>query len=255
MAASSGERAFYRRFDLRAERENPPKKQPAAHQSEALTALTTWYERKHTPAAGALLVLPTGRWQDVHRSPVPESRSTVRRVQGPMACPHASPPGAGVRGDAGERGSDPRAPPSARGAGRVRDAWPLPGALHRVRRRRDHRHPSDRSSELGGRITRHWRGLPVVTGEAVRRFRRSAPRACSELPPTHARPAQALPQCSMVGLTATPTYTQEAQRGWLAEIFPQGICYQVSPQRVDGSGDPRPARHRGGPNRGCRGVR
>ena len=32
----------------------------------------------------------------------------------------------------------------------------------------------------------------------------------------------------LLGLTATPTYTDEKKRGWLKELFPQDILYQVS---------------------------
>ena len=32
----------------------------------------------------------------------------------------------------------------------------------------------------------------------------------------------------LLGLTATPTYTDEKKKGWLKDLFPQGILYQVS---------------------------
>lgn len=33
----------------------------------------------------------------------------------------------------------------------------------------------------------------------------------------------------LLGLTATPTYTDKKKSGWLKKLFPQGILYQVSP--------------------------
>lgn len=36
----------------------------------------------------------------------------------------------------------------------------------------------------------------------------------------------------LLGLTATPTYTDQKKSGWLKKLFPQGILYQVSPTRL-----------------------
>ena len=35
-------------------------------------------------------------------------------------------------------------------------------------------------------------------------------------------------QMYLLGLTATPTYTDEKKRGWLKELFPDDIIYQVT---------------------------
>lgn len=42
----------------------------------------------------------------------------------------------------------------------------------------------------------------------------------------------AVPNLSLLGLTATPDYSDERKKGWLKKLFPQGILYQVSPQRL-----------------------
>ena len=42
----------------------------------------------------------------------------------------------------------------------------------------------------------------------------------------------AVPGLSLLGLTATPDYSDERRKGWLRKLFPQGILYQVSPQRL-----------------------
>lgn len=42
----------------------------------------------------------------------------------------------------------------------------------------------------------------------------------------------AYPQLCLLGLTATPTYTDEKKKGWLVKLFPQRIIYQVSPQKL-----------------------
>lgn len=42
----------------------------------------------------------------------------------------------------------------------------------------------------------------------------------------------AVPELHLLGLTATPTYTDERRQGLLKKLFPQGILYQVSPQEL-----------------------
>ncbi len=40
----------------------------------------------------------------------------------------------------------------------------------------------------------------------------------------------------VLGLTATPTYTDEAKQGWLKTLFPQGILYQARPAELFAQG-------------------
>ena len=41
------------------------------------------------------------------------------------------------------------------------------------------------------------------------------------------------PQTQLLGLTATPTYTDKRQRGWLWEIFKDGIIYKISKKELE----------------------
>lgn len=43
-------------------------------------------------------------------------------------------------------------------------------------------------------------------------------------------------QMHLLGLTATPVYSDENLQGWLAKLFPQGILYQVTPQELMAEG-------------------
>lgn len=43
---------------------------------------------------------------------------------------------------------------------------------------------------------------------------------------------QTVPNLYLLGLTATPTYTDPKKRGWLGEIFEQGVIYEVKPQTL-----------------------
>jgi superfamily II DNA or RNA helicase len=44
------------------------------------------------------------------------------------------------------------------------------------------------------------------------------------------------PQTDLLGLTATPTYTDEARRGWLGKVFEAGIIYQADKARLTAQG-------------------
>jgi superfamily II DNA or RNA helicase len=37
---------------------------------------------------------------------------------------------------------------------------------------------------------------------------------------------------ALLGLTATPAYTDEKKQGWLTKLFPQKIIYQATPQKL-----------------------
>lgn len=50
---------FFRSYNLSQEREYPSRKEPANHQNETLGKLKKWFEDKHSPAGG-IIVLPTG---------------------------------------------------------------------------------------------------------------------------------------------------------------------------------------------------
>ena len=47
-------------YDLRAARKRDSKREPAAHQQNALDEMSTWYRAARTEPHGAILVLPTG---------------------------------------------------------------------------------------------------------------------------------------------------------------------------------------------------
>ena len=44
------------------------------------------------------------------------------------------------------------------------------------------------------------------------------------------------PQMHLMGLTATPTHTEEKKRGWLQKLFPQEIIYEVPPKNLMADG-------------------
>lgn len=44
------------------------------------------------------------------------------------------------------------------------------------------------------------------------------------------------PHMLLLGLTATPTYSDTRKQGWLHQLFPQGILHQVTPQELMAAG-------------------
>jgi superfamily II DNA or RNA helicase len=44
---------------------------------------------------------------------------------------------------------------------------------------------------------------------------------------------ESFPKTKLLGLTATPTYTDKRQRGWLWEIFRDGIIYEISKKELE----------------------
>ena len=40
----------------------------------------------------------------------------------------------------------------------------------------------------------------------------------------------------LLGLTATPSYSDESRKGWLKKVFPQGIVHEITPQSLMASG-------------------
>ncbi len=78
-------------------------------------------------------------------------------------------------------------------------------------------------------------------------FKEAGPRLCVVFDEAHHSPApgyRALiqdlreqhPRLLLLGLTATPTYTDERKRGWLKKLFPQGIVYQISARKLMADG-------------------
>jgi superfamily II DNA or RNA helicase len=223
-------------YDLSKARKNKSPKNLASHQSEALGALSRWYERPQKPYAGTILVLPTG------------GGKTLTAVR--FLCQTALSDGYKVlwlahthhlleqafKSLEEERGhiTEPRRNLTVRVVSGMKEHYPIQkiepsddvviATLQAISKARKEPHAS---LEI---FLRSADGkLFVVFDEA-----HHAPA------PSYRKLIQGLrdqfPKMYVLGLTATPTYTDKSREGWLSKLFPQGIAYQVAPDKLMAEG-------------------
>ena len=235
--------SLHRVYDLVQARQYPSKKEPAFHQSEALLKLRSWFDAKHTPAGG-ILVLPTGggktfvavRFLCAH--PLSQGYKVLwlahthhlleqafysfapqdaeKAVKNGYEIARIAEPKAkiGVRVVSGTPGHFP--------AHQIKpDDDVIIGTLQTITSAYNDPHQSALKAFLD---SAHGK-LIVVFDEAHHSPAPSYRKFIADL-------RLAYPQLCLLGLTATPTYTDEKKKGWLVKLFPQRIVYQVSPQKL-----------------------
>ncbi|OIP41790.1 MAG: hypothetical protein AUK47_05805 [Deltaproteobacteria bacterium CG2_30_63_29] len=222
---------FVRKFNLFDERKAQSSKNrpPAAHQSRALSALQTWYDKKGDPNGG-LLVLPTGggKTYTALRFLAAGPLSDGCRVIWLAHTHHLLEQAYGALKDSVFRITEPRDTLNARvvsgtvGHFRVYDVRPDDDVLFITLQTLYKALTSEpRQPHIDAFIKGANDKLFVVFDEA-----HHAPAASYRKLVTMLRDRSK--KMGLIGLTATPTYTEEARRGWLKELFPQEILYQVS---------------------------
>ncbi len=234
---------LHRVYDLVQARQYPPKKEPAFHQSEALFKLRTWFEAKHSPSGG-ILVLPTGGgktfvavrflcagplshgykvlWlahthhllEQAFYSFAPQDEKQAQKNGYEVARITENKHSLSVRVVSGTPGHFP-----------VHQIKPeddvIIGTLQTITRAYNDPKQTALKSFLD---TAHGK-LIIIFDEAHHSPSPSYRRLITELQSTY-------PEMSLLGLTATPTYTDKKKKGWLVKLFPQKIIYQVSPQKL-----------------------
>lgn len=239
---------FYREFDLNRARQQPSKKTPSNHQHQALSKLDDWFTKgDHTPHAGGIVVLPTGGgktftavrflcraplssgykvlWlahthhllEQAYDSFAPRDLAQAKTLGyevGTIAEPKAS---LNIRVVSGTPGHFPLS--TVKPTDDV-----LIVTLQTLARAYEQKHPS-----LIKFLTAAGDKLFVVFDEAHHSPAPSYRRLITNLGETHK-------EMRLLGLTATPTYSDENKRGWLKKLFPQGIIYQVSAGRLMADG-------------------
>ncbi|MBD2304091.1 DEAD/DEAH box helicase [Chroococcidiopsis sp. FACHB-1243] len=227
--------SFFRSYDLTKEQKQP--KDPAAHQHDALNKLQRWYQTKHSTHHGGILVLPTGGGKTF----------TAMR----FLCTHPLPEGYKVLWLAHTHHL------------LEQSLYSLESEVKLIRNKQ----------KLNVRVvsgtTGHFRPSQIQTSDDVlictlqtitraysdnnkdnklKEFLKAAgnklfvvfDEAHHSPAPSYCRFIRALredkPNMYLLGLTATPTHSNEKKVGWLNTLFLQGILYQISPRDLMATG-------------------
>ncbi len=226
---------WHRRYDLEKARQHGPRRQPAAHQQRALAALNDWYDTPADPHAG-MLVLPTGAGKTftaIHflcRRALSEGRKLLWVAHTHHLLEQAF---KGFEHGVGLV-AEPRATLNARvvsgttGHFRIASVTPeddvVVCSVQTASRALEDDHPALEAflSAADGRLMVVFDEAHHVPAPTYRRFITSLQKRQSRM--------------TLLGLTATPTYTDERKRGWLKRIFAAGIVHQEEPQRLMADG-------------------
>jgi ATP-dependent helicase IRC3 len=227
---------FYCEFNLSEARQLPATRQPEPHQSAALLRLDKWFSSRTEQPKGGLLVLPTGGGKTftAMRFLCSGLLSKGYRILWLAHTHHLLEQALeGLRREVGQI-SEPKAKLTARvvsgtlGHCRVHEIKPtddvLICTLQTVTQAWRCAHP-----QLCAFLHAAGEKLCVVFDEAHHSPAHSYRGLLTQLRAQH-------PEMVLLGLTATPTYSDETKRGWLRQLFPQEIIYQVTPQNLIAAG-------------------
>lgn len=223
-------------YDLVAQRRHRPEHEPAPHQNEALDRLRVWHEQKGADPRGGVLVLPTGggkTFTATHflcRHPLTEGYKVLWLAHTHHLLEQAANTFAGLVGLI--------LPPRDRLTLRVVSGTPghLPvhtvkatddvvvGTLQTVANAARTGHPA-----LDAFLDSAGDRLFVVFDEAHHSPAPSYRRLLVGL-------RERTPRMRLLGLTATPTHTDQRQRGWFRQLFPQGVVHEVTAAALMASG-------------------
>ncbi|MFO0564290.1 MAG: DEAD/DEAH box helicase, partial [Polyangiaceae bacterium] len=217
---------FHATWQLKECRVAKPTKVPAAHQNEALAKLNTWYAGQPRGGDGGILVLPTGAGktftavQFLCNGPLSDGYKvlwlahTHHLLEQAFRCFDAS----ALRNIREPRSTlDLRVVSGTPGHYPPRDIKPADDVLVGTLQTITNAH-HEKLSQLRAFIKGAGSKLFVVFDEAHHSPAPSYRKLLSDLQQTGAL---------ALGLTATPTYSNEARKGWLKKLFPQGILAQT----------------------------
>jgi ATP-dependent helicase IRC3 len=223
---------FFRQYNLVQSRTTSTKKEPAAHQQTALDKLGVWYSSKFAEPHGAILVLPTGggkTFTAVHftcRHPLSEGFKVLWLAHTHHLLEQALQSFDGLV----KLIAEPKSHLAARVVSGATGHFPV----HSIRATDDVVIASLPACAKAA-FSNH-QALDDFLQSAMGKLFVIFDEAHHSPAPTYRRLLQHLrarcPNMKLLGLTATPTYTDEKKRGWLAELFPQGIVHQETPQKL-----------------------
>jgi superfamily II DNA or RNA helicase/formylglycine-generating enzyme required for sulfatase activity/5-methylcytosine-specific restriction endonuclease McrA len=236
MTAQQSDREFYCEYDLVDARKHPVGKEPASHQSHALNRLDLWYETQPFPNAGGILVLPTGGGKTFTavRFLCRRAISDGYKILWLAHTHHLLEQAYRAFDDGVALIAEPKASIAVRVVSGTPGHYPvrrikasddvLVGTLQTIGNALKNSHQS-----LERFLTAARSKLLVVFDEAHHSPAPSYRNLVLSL-------RERFSEMYLLGLTATPTYSQEAKKGWLHKLFPQGIVHQVTPQQLMAAG-------------------
>jgi ATP-dependent helicase IRC3 len=229
--------AMFRRYDLRRARETKRRRVPAAHQVEALAKLQEWYASRPAGKRGGVLALPTGGGKTFTavRFLCQEPLSDGYKVLWLAHTHHLLEQAIDAFGPV-DAGSDiplevahivePRTNLDVRVVSATPGHFPLSkiectddvviATLQTVAAAFHREHP-----KLMAFLDSCGDKLFVVFDEAHHAPAPSYRKLLEALRRSH-------PELFLLGLTATPTYSDERRQGWLKNLFPQDVLATVS---------------------------
>jgi ATP-dependent helicase IRC3 len=209
-------------------------KNPFPHQNEALGKLNLWFKQKDAELGG-ILVLPTGggktftAWHFICNNVLPEGYKVLWLAHTHHLLEQAF---YGLESEVGSirnKNKDKkqlkvRVVSGTRGHFRPAEIEPSDDViictLQTITRA-----DQNRSKQVEAFLKSAGKKLFVVFDEA---HHSPAPSYCKFIMGLRKR----FSDMRLLGLTATPLYSKEEQRGWLKKLFPQEILYQVSAEKL-----------------------
>jgi superfamily II DNA or RNA helicase len=211
-------------------------KEPAAHQRMAIENLIKWYKAKKDGYAGGILVLPTGGGKTFTaiRFVCLTALSDGYKVLWLAHTHHLLEQAYSSFGEHVGKIAEPKSHLNVRvvsgtiGHFRVSDIEPeddvVIATLQTITRAYSEDHFALRSfiDSANGKLLVIFDEAHHAPAPSYRKLITSLRNRCENM--------------HLVGLTATPVYSDENLQGWLTKLFPQGILYQVTPQYLMAQG-------------------
>ncbi len=241
--AKQQENKFYRQYDLVQARKYPSSRVPENHQNKALKNLRNWFESKPHPYAGGILALPTGGGKTytavrfLCKNPISEGYKILWLAHthhlleqafysfGPKNITEASHTGYEVGWITEPKQQlNTRVVSGTKGHFRVQHINPSDDVVICTIQTAAKAYKKQQAQFMAF-LEAAGDKLLIAFDEAHHSPAPSYRKLILDLRKNHRR-------MYLLGLTATPTYTDDRKRGWLLKLFPQWIIEQTPPQEL-----------------------